>query len=300
MRIAVTGATGTIGRDFIAAARAEGYDVLPLVRNGRDSDFDLPTAPIDLLEDPCCDPQALRDVDTLVHLAAAVIVDPQDRAEAERLWQVNVLGTGALVAAMAEAGVAHLVMASTANLYDPATGTADEGSALRADRRSLYLGSKAAQEFFAAERCRAAGIAHATMRISSVVQTGDDIVGRIVRNVALGEPAGIQSPSYGADFVALADVVAGLLLACEKELTGVFNLSSGRRVTLGELEAIALREVTGTTPDIPADPGPGGESGYAAVDCSRLAACGYRPTPIERIVANVLQDVPRARRAVGA
>ena len=223
---------------------------------------------------------------------------PQSRAEAERLWQTNVLGTGALIAAMEEQGVGHLVLASTANLYDPASGIADEDSAVRADRRSLYLGSKAAQEFVAAERCRMAGIAHATMRISSVVQTDDDILGRIVRNIGLGKPPGIESPSYGADFVALADVASGLVLACEMKLSGVFNLGSGRRVTLGELEMIALEEVTGLTPDLPGDPGPGGENGYAAVDCTKLTAFGYRATPIEQIVANVIKDIPQKCKVV--
>lgn len=298
MRIAVSGATGTIGRAFVKAACAKGHDVLPLVRDGPPSGMDLPCATIDLLSEPCCDSKALRGVDTLVHLAAAVIVDPQDRAEAERLWQINVLGTGALITAMEKQGVDHLVIASTANLYDPASGIADEDSAVRADRRSLYLGSKAAQEFVAAERCRVAGIAHATIRISSVVQTGDDIFSRIVRNVGLGQPAGIKSPSYGADFVALDDVVSGLLLACQAKLNGVFNLGSGRRVTLGELEMIALGKVNGITPDLPGDPGPGGENGYAAVDCTKLAAFGYRPTPIEQIVANVMKDASQECNAL--
>lgn len=289
MRIAVTGATGTVGRAFIAAAMAGGHDVLAMARDPDAVEGRVACAPIDLLQEPCCDPHMLRGVGTVVHLAAAIIMDPLDRAEADRLWQINVLGSGALVAAMAEAGVPHMVMASTANLYDPLAGTADERSPMRADRRSLYLGSKAAQEFHAAECCRAAGIGLATMRISSVVQTGNDIIARIAGRIARGEDAGIANPSYGADFVALDDVASGLLLACERRLTGIFNLSSGCRLTLGEVEATIRRQLLADVSSCPADPGPGGDDGYAAADCAKLAALGYEPMAIDRIVERTLR-----------
>ena len=300
MRIAVTGATGTVGRAFIAAAMAEGHDVLALARDPDGVESGGACAPIDLLQEPCCDPDFLRGVDTVVHLAAAIIMDPQDRAEADRLWQVNVLGTGALVATMAKAGVPHMVMASTANLYDPLAGTADEHSPMRADRRSLYLGSKAAQEFHAAEGCRAAGIALATMRISSVVQTGGDIITRIAGRIARSEEAGIADPSYGADFVALDDVVSGLLLACEMRLSGIFNLSSGRRVTLGEVGTIVRSQLSAEANTCPTDPGPGGDNGYAAADCAKLVAHGYKPSSIARIVERTLREVQPRRHAIGA
>ena len=298
MRVAVTGASGTVGRAFSKLMRAHGHEVLSLVRDpAKLADADALHGIFDMGEDPCCDPDVLRGVDAVVHLAAAVFVAPRTRGDKMALWSVNVLGTGGLIEAMAEADVRHLVLASASNIYDPGLEVAAEDSLARPERRTLYLGSKIAQELYASELCRRHDITLAVMRIASVANTGGDLVTRIVRRVLAGQDPGVDNPEYGSDFVALGDVVRGLQIACENGLEGIFNLSSGRRTTLGEIVELASGGDTKPAATMSAS---GGDAGFAAADCSRLAANGYAPMSIDQLVDVIRSAVPEASTDMAA
>ncbi|KWV92911.1 NAD(P)-dependent oxidoreductase [Erythrobacter sp. YT30] len=288
MRLAVTGATGTVGRAFVERAIAAGHSLVLLGRSAPETlsencewlDFNL--------NDPGSLPRdALLEVQCAIHLAASVAINPENKAEATGLWTTNVLGTGHLIEALGNAGVPHFVMASSANIYDPTLDMADETTPIRPQSRTLYLSSKAAQEAYARELCRELGIGCAVLRISSVIGTGNDIASKFLEMTLAGKTITLSNPEFGADFVALDDVAEGLLISAQKGLEGDFNLSSGERNTLEDL-AHMIAKVCAVPVRIN-ESGPDGalDKGFPAIDCAKLAEHGYNPTALPDVIADM-------------
>src|SRR5262245_65316930 len=96
MRVAVTGASGFVGRHLVRDLRAAAHAVRSLVRvlsTAPDSDearaIDLsPAGPLD---------EALAGVDAVVHAAAYLPASYEDPGEARKLLEVNALGTLAVL-----------------------------------------------------------------------------------------------------------------------------------------------------------------------------------------------------------
>ncbi|MDF1729672.1 MAG: NAD(P)-dependent oxidoreductase [Sulfitobacter sp.] len=97
MRIAVTGATGFIGKYLVRRLVKDGHDVRVLCRPGREAALDLPAdSPVEVQIGDLTDAESLEgfstDVDFLVHLASA-----HDHFEESHMQLVNVKGTENLV-----------------------------------------------------------------------------------------------------------------------------------------------------------------------------------------------------------
>lgn len=110
MRVLVTGASGRVGRRTVAYLAEAGYRVLahdrhPVTHPGAAT---LPSELADL------DPETLRGVDSVVHLAA--IQSWQDE-RAPEVMDVNVMGTFHLLRAAVAAGVRRVVFASSGEVY---------------------------------------------------------------------------------------------------------------------------------------------------------------------------------------
>jgi nucleoside-diphosphate-sugar epimerase len=99
MRIAVTGATGLIGRHLAAELRRQGHEVVPVSRRS--------DPPVDVM-DPARIRSRIDGCDMVYHLAAKVGAGAP-RAE----YRVNVVGTRNVVEAAELAGVGRLVHMST-------------------------------------------------------------------------------------------------------------------------------------------------------------------------------------------
>ena len=98
MRIAITGATGFIGRYMVLGLAAQGHDVRVLCRPGReDAIHHPPERPAEVhlgdLVDPASLEGFLKDCDLLLHLASA-----HDHIDDETMRAINVGGTEALIA----------------------------------------------------------------------------------------------------------------------------------------------------------------------------------------------------------
>lgn len=285
--IAVTGASGAVGTRFISMAHAKGFNLLALSRSRPETlADDIAWCPFHL-DDPVEETAAkLQGVDQVVHLAAVIHGRVPSGEGDSSLWNVNVLGTQKLVAAMTMAKVGRLVITGTANLYRPDLREAREESPFGPKSRVLYLASKAAQEWLAASECHAYGIDCAILRISSVIGDGKSIVDRLALKIAKGEPVRIDDgAAFGADFIDCDDVSAGLLVAVEARLQGVFNLSSGERTEL--IDAILyLVKKLGRPPEsiemIHANSAP--DTGFPAINCDRLRSYGFMPKPLEDVL----------------
>lgn len=101
MRVLVTGLSGFTGRYVAAALRARGHDPVPLAADLRDRD----ALAVELAGTR---PQAA------IHLAALAFVGHDDPAA---FYAVNLIGTRNLLEALAPLEPAHVILASSANIY---------------------------------------------------------------------------------------------------------------------------------------------------------------------------------------
>ncbi|MBF6167477.1 UDP-glucose 4-epimerase [Streptomyces gardneri] len=114
MRVLVTGANGYLGRAVVDLLGRAGHEPIAMVRGGTSAMRET-TRVADLLDESGLR-DALRGVQVVCHLAGLTraresTVDPL------RYFRVNTGGTVALLDAMAAAGVARIVFASTGSIY---------------------------------------------------------------------------------------------------------------------------------------------------------------------------------------
>ncbi len=150
MKLFVTGASGFIGRAVVDSARAQGHEVIAMVRRGTDTDalgwhepeVTVVTADVRMPDDYRT---VLAGADAVVHLAV-VFGDFADQ------FSVNVIGTEQLLDAMREVGVRRLVAVSSFSVYDyralDIDGVLDETSPIEArpEDRDDYTRTKTYQE----------------------------------------------------------------------------------------------------------------------------------------------------------
>jgi len=172
--VLVTGASGALGPQVVAALAAAGYAVRVLVRQSP-SPGRLPGG-VDVqlgdITDASAVAAAMAGCQAVVHMAALLhIVDPAPalRAEYER---INVGGTANIVAAALSAGVARLIFFSTIAVYGDSGGQIlDENT--RPQPTTLYGQSKlAAEQIVAQARCADGQPLGVILRLSAVYGAG--------------------------------------------------------------------------------------------------------------------------------
>ncbi|WP_449278851.1 NAD-dependent epimerase/dehydratase family protein [Leucobacter sp. GX24907] len=156
MRVVVVGATGNTGTTTLRALAAtpEVTSVLGIARRMPDTD----AMPYSLCEWSAIDiaaaseeeeavarlREAFGDAEAVIHLAWLV----QPNSQRDLLRRVNVEGTARVARAAAEAGVKHLIAASSVGAYspDPEQSRRDESWPVQGVQTSHYSVDKAAQE----------------------------------------------------------------------------------------------------------------------------------------------------------
>jgi len=219
-RIAVTGATGFLGRYVVRVLAEHGAQVVGVVRNP-DRVPALQQAGVEMRRADLADRAGLaegfRGVDAVVSNAALFSLSNRDWAEHER---ANVQGTRNVLDAAADAGVRRVIQVSSAAVYGLlARGHIDEDHAQLDDatRRlphNVYPLSKALSEQQAWRLAAAHGIALTAVRPCTIYGAFDpNFVPVFRRLVTL--PVTVMPAFLRISFVYAGDVAEGIALALE-------------------------------------------------------------------------------------
>jgi len=113
VRIAVTGASGVLGRGLAARLLSQGHDVVGIARHRPQSwSSAVEFVAADIRDTPAVK-RAIAGSDVVAHCAWAKSPGPEDRIS----HQVNIDGTRNVLEAMAETGTGRIVFASSAHVY---------------------------------------------------------------------------------------------------------------------------------------------------------------------------------------
>ncbi|KOG48640.1 TIGR01777 family oxidoreductase [Streptomyces decoyicus] len=238
MRIAITGSTGLIGTALVRSLRADGHDVVRLVRRE-------PTAADEVRWDPKrqeVDTAGLAGCDAVVHLAGAGVGDHRwTAAYKQELYDSRVLGTRTLASALAsmDSPPGVFVCGSAIGYYGD-TGDRRTDESAPAGRGFLPELCVAWED--AAQPALDAGIRTVFARTGLVVARAGGAWGRLFPLFRLGLGGRLGDGSQYWSFISLEDHIRALRHLVDTEaLAGPVNLTAPEPVTNREVTAVMGR-----------------------------------------------------------
>jgi uncharacterized protein (TIGR01777 family) len=241
MKVAVTGSSGLIGTALTASLRADGHQVVRLVRRpprggeaGRDEVRWDPRA-ADAGDPP------LSGLDAVVHLAGAGVGDHRwtESYKAE-IRASRVLATRALAAALAaaEPRPRAFVVASAIGWYGDTGGRAVTEDA---PAGKAFLSRVVHDWEAAADPAREAGLRTVQLRSGLVLGAGGGVLARLAPPARLGVLPRFGDGHQVMSWIALTDEVRAIRFLLDGpeagQLSGPFNLTAPNPVTGAELTA---------------------------------------------------------------
>jgi uncharacterized protein len=246
MKIGITGASGLIGTPLVRSLREQGHDVVRFGRSGAPGADERTWDP----SSRSLAPEAVADLDAVVHLAGAGVADKRwTEARKRVVLGSRVDGTTAVAQAMAAAqGPRVLLSASAIGWYG------DTGDRLTDESGPTGQG-------FLAEVCRqwegatapaqAAGVRVAHLRTGIVLSGQGGIVGKqlLLFKAGLGAPLG--TGRQWVSWISLQDEIAAIRHLLDADVEGPVNLVGPAPVTNREFTKALGRAVHRPTLPVP-------------------------------------------------
>ncbi|MER5728658.1 TIGR01777 family oxidoreductase [Streptomyces sp. NPDC002138] len=234
MRIVVTGSAGLIGAALVRSLRADGHDIVRLVRH-------TPTAADEAEWDPrrgYVAPDALTGCEAVVHLAGAGVGDHRwSPAYKREIRDSRVLGTAAIATAVAEMErpPAVLVCGSAIGYYgDTGQRAVDES----APPGHGFLPSVCVEWEAAAAPAREAGVRTVFARTGLVVAAEGGAWGKLFPVFRAGIGGRLGNGRQYWSYISMHDEIAALRhLIVTPELSGPVNLTAPEPLTNREVTA---------------------------------------------------------------
>jgi UDP-glucose 4-epimerase len=282
----VTGGAGFIGSHVVDALLEGGHRVTVLdnFSTGRKENLAAGCVPVEGdVRDADAVSRCVRGQDVVFHLAAFVSL-PESIERPEACLDTNVAGTRTLLEACVCAGVRRVVFASSSAVYaDDSAEPLDES--VPPAPASPYAASKLEGEHLLEWFRERHDLGYAALRYFNVYGPRQDVgsdyaavVPRFLGQALEGEPLTIFGDGRQTrDFVYVADVARANLAGLAAGASGVFNIGTGRAVSVRELADEVLR-LTGSRSERRFAPPRAGDAFCSTADARRAAAVlGWSP-----------------------
>jgi UDP-glucose 4-epimerase len=275
MRVVVTGGAGFVGSHVAAHLAERGFRVVAVdnlerasaVRRLEEVGVPLVVGDVRRVD--------LPPADAVVHAAAYINVEESWERPYDYMWN-NAAATARVARQCAETG-ARLVYISSAAVYgEPQRLPIDESHPTRP--LSPYGLSKLAGEQVAQMLAPGAAV----LRLFNVYgpgQTGPyaGVVSKFIERAKRGLlPVIYGDGTQTRDFVHVADVAQFVEIVLDRGAAGVFNVGTGRAVSIRELAAIVMRLAGLGGEPLYGPPRPG-DIRHSAADVSKARALGWEP-----------------------
>ncbi|MCW2613718.1 MAG: hypothetical protein JWN08_712 [Frankiales bacterium] len=226
MKIGITGASGLIGTPLVTALRGEGHDVVRFVRGRADAADERGWDP----SSRRLEPEALADLDAVIHLAGAGVADRRwTDAYKKTVLDSRIDGTTAVAQAMAAAqGPKVLLSASAIGWYGD---TGDRLTDETGPTGSGFLADVCRQWEDATAPAEAAGIRVAHLRTGIVLSSTGGAVAKQLPIFKLGGGAPLGTGRQWTSWISLRDELGAIAHCLIAEVAGPVNLVGPAPVT---------------------------------------------------------------------
>lgn len=231
--------------------------------------------------------KACAGVEYVLHQAAIPSV-PKSVLDPLGSNRANVDGTVNVLVAARDAKVRRVVYAASSSAYGD-TPTLPKHEAMKPDPISPYAVAKLASEQYMISFFRCYGLETVCLRYFNIFGPRQDpsspysgVLAKFITQMLRGEQPTINGDGeQSRDFTFIDNAVEANLLACKapaaKAAGNVFNVATGRRITLNETFK-ALQNLTSYTGSPKYGPERGGDIKHSLAEISKAeSALGYRP-----------------------
>ena len=290
----ITGIGGFIGSSIARAllARGEAVRGLDNFSTGKKENLAEIAGQIEVHEADITDLDAMhracKGVDFVLHQAAIPSV-PKSVLDPLGSNRANVDGTVNVLIAARDAKAKRVVYAASSSAYGD-TPTLPKREGMKPDPISPYAVAKLASEHYMVSFFRCYGLETVCLRYFNIFGPRQDpsspysgVLAKFITQMLKGEqPTIFGDGEQSRDFTYIDNAVNANLLACKADASKaageVFNVATGRRVTLNETFK-ALQPLTSYSGQVKYGPARGGDVKHSLADVSKAeAGLGYRPT----------------------
>jgi UDP-glucose 4-epimerase len=290
----ITGIGGFIGSSIARAllSRGEAVRGLDNFSTGKKENLAEIASRIEVHEADITDLDAMhracKGVDFVLHQAAIPSV-PKSVLDPLGSNRANVDGTVNVLIAARDAKAKRVVYAASSSAYGD-TPTLPKREGMKPDPISPYAVAKLASEHYMVSFFRCYGLETVCLRYFNIFGPRQDpsspysgVLAKFITQMLKGEqPTIFGDGEQSRDFTYIDNAVNANLLACKADASKaageVFNVATGRRVTLNETFK-ALQPLTSYSGQVKYGPARGGDVKHSLADVSKAeAGLGYRPT----------------------
>lgn len=289
-KVAVTGGAGFIGSHLAEELAGRGYQVIIIddLSTGRMSNIEhlLTRVNVEFVQGSVTDfpllEQLFKGVDCVFHQAAIPGV-PHSIANPLLSHEINVTGTLNVLLAASDNNVGKVIYASSSSVYGD-TPALPKREDMLAKPQSPYAVTKLAAEYYCQVFHQVYSLPTICLRYFNVYGPRQDpelpyatVIPTFIKNTVLGNnPIVFGDGEQVRDFIFVEDVVAANILVSENDAAGIFNIGSGKGISINEL-AVLITRILRTNNEPIYQASRAGEIRNSVADISKAKTLGYSP-----------------------
>lgn len=252
MNIFVTGGAGFIGKYVVDSLRKNGNTVTifdNFSNSDRKSVEELITKEVKVIEGDITNlkemSNAMKDQHVIIHLAAKISVEESIRNPSET-FRINVNGTKNVLLSCKKNHVKKLIVASSAAVYGEGNTNEKLTEESKMNPISPYGESKKIMEEEIEKFGKNCDFNYIILRFFNIYGIGQSseyagVITKFLDRIGKNEPLEIFGDGFQTrDFVHIQDVINSIHKAISYNKKGVFNIASGKVITINELAEIMI------------------------------------------------------------